>query len=284
MTATDYTVDEMMAVCISRMLEDGECVAQGLATPMVNAGYFLAKLTHAPHLLFASAIGMALTTHCSPLAVSTVERGLLDHALIAPSFLQLVTEILPVLKFKEFLRPAQIDSQGNTNNVAIGDYRRPRVRLPGCGGIPDVTTFSANTYLYNPRHGRASFVDKLDFISGVGVRSQEERQRLGISGTGPRALVTDLGVFDFEGGRMRLLSHHRGATIEHIQARTGFPIVIAPDVHETPPPSVEHVRLLREVIDPLGVRKLETLSGAERWALLRQIALREKEMEMERQV
>lgn len=275
-SATDYTIDELMAVCISRLLEDGECVAQGIATPMVMAGFYLAKLTHAPNLLFASAIGMSLTAHWAPLSIRHVEQGLLEHSLIAPSFVQLVCEILPTLQFKEFLRPAQIDPQGNTNNIVIGQYHRPRVRLPGSGGIPDVTTFSTNTYLYNPRHGKASFVEKLDFVSGVGVVAQEERQRLGITSPGPRALVTDLGLFDFEGGRMRLLSYHPGTTIERIQARTGFPIALASDVHETPPPSVEEVRLLRQVIDPLGIRKLEVLSGTERWALLREIAEKEQ--------
>jgi acyl CoA:acetate/3-ketoacid CoA transferase beta subunit len=276
MTASsDYTVDELMAVCISRLCDDGECVAQGIATPMVIAGYYLAKLTHAPNLLFASAIGMALTTHWSPLAISRVEEGMLEHTLIAPSFAQLVTEILPVLRFKEFLRPAQTDAQGNTNNVAIGDYSRPRVRLPGSGGIPDVGTFSTHTYLYNPRHGRASFTPRLDFVSGVGVLSDEQRRAQGILGCGPLGMITDLGVFDFAGGAMRLLSHHAGVTIERIQARTGFPLAIAADVHETPPPSDDEVRLLREVIDPLGVRRLETLGGADRWALLREIAQKE---------
>jgi glutaconate CoA-transferase subunit B len=270
--STDYSIDELMAVCISRLLDDGECVAQGIATPMVLSGYYLAKLTHAPNLLFASAIGMTLTTNWSPLAISRVENGLAEHSLIAPSFAQLVTEILPVLQFKEFLRPAQIDAQGNTNNIAIGDYAHPRVRLPGSGGIPDISSFSTNTYLYNPRHGKASFTPRLDFISGLGVGDAAERRKQGILGCGPRGVVTDLGIFDFEGGVMRLLSSHPGVTVERIQSRTGFPIAIAPDVHETPPPTTEEVRLLREVIDPLGVRRLETLGGADRWALLRQIA------------
>ena len=84
--------------------------------------------------------------------------------------------------------------------------------------------------------------------------------------------MTDLGVFDFEGGSLRLRTYHPGTTIERIQARTGFALVIAPDVHETLPPTAEEVRLLREVIDPLDVRKLETVGGAERWALLQRIA------------
>lgn len=275
-SATDYTIDELMAVCVARLCTDGECVAQGIATPMVMAGFFLAKLTHAPNLLFASAIGMALTTRWSPLAISRVEEGVRESALIAPSFGQLVCEILPVLQFKEFLRPAQTDAQGNTNNIAIGNYRRPRVRLPGSGGIPDVTTYSTNTYLYNPRHGRASFVAKLDFVSGVGVGDAQERLQHGITSPGPRAVLTDLGLFDFEGGRMRLLSYHPGVSIERIQSRTGFSVAVAPGVQETPPPSAADVRLLREVIDPLGVRKLEVLSGQERWALLREIALKEQ--------
>ncbi len=277
MTASlDYTVDELMAVCIARTVTDGECVAQGIATPMVIAGYYLAKLTHAPHLLFASAIGMALTTHWSPLAISRVEEGLLERTLIAPSFLQLVTEILPVLQFKEYLRPAQVDAQGNTNNIAIGDYARPRFRLPGAGGIPDVTTFSPHIYLYNPRHGRASFVEKVDFVSGVGVLPEEERRRKGVVGSGPRGMITDLGVFDYEGGRMRLLSYHPGVAIERIQSRTGFPLAIAAHVHETPRPGVAEGRILRDVVDPLGVRKLETSSGADRWALLHDIAEKER--------
>lgn len=269
--STDYTIDELIAVCISRCVGDGECVAQGIATPMVVAGYFLAKLTHAPNLLFASAIGNALTTSWAPLAVSNVERGLLAGLLIAPSFAQLVCEILPVLQIKEFLRPAQVDARGNTNNVAFGDYAHPRMRLPGSGGIPDVTTFSTHTYLYNPRHGKASFVRKPDFVSGLGAGSAVEGHELSTASPGPQAMITDLGVFDYVGGSMRLLSYHTGVTTERIQARTGFPVVIAPNVHETLPPNVEEVRLLREAIDPLGVRKLETLSGPERWALLRQI-------------
>jgi glutaconate CoA-transferase, subunit B len=273
--APDYTTDEMMAVCIARLIQDGECVAQGIATPMVSAGYFLAKMTHAPNLLFASAIGNALTMNWAPLSISNVERVLDHHMMIAPSFAQLVCEILPVLQFKEFLRPAQVDASGNTNNIAIGDYSHPRVRLPGSGGIPDVSSFSTNTYLYNPRHGRASFVEKLDFVSGVGADSGSGG-RAGITSPGPRAMVTDLGLFDFSAGRMRLLSYHPGTTPERIQSRTGFSVSIAPDVYETPAPTKEELQLLREVIDPLGVRRLETLSGPDRWALLRQIAEHER--------
>ncbi len=276
--ATDYTIDELLAVCISRQIEDGECLAQGIATPLVIAGYYLAKLTHAPNLMFATAVGSVLTDHWAPLSLGRAEFFLLRHALAGLSFVQAACEVLPTFAFKEFLRPAQVDPHGNFNNVVIGDYHKPRLRLPGSGGIPDLTCFSSRVYLYVPRHGRTSFVPQLDFTSGVGVRSDEERRRLGIRGSGPRYLLTDLGQFDFAGGRMRLVTYHPGVTIERIQARTGFPLDVSPDAAETEPPSQEDVRLLREVIDPLATRRLETASGPDRWALLRRIAEKEREV------
>ena len=74
---------------------------------------------------------------------------------------------------------------------------------------------------------------------------------------------------------MRLLTYHRGVSVEHIQARTGFPLAIAPDAHETSPPTAEEVRLLREEIDPLGIRQLETLGGMARWQKLQEIVTQE---------
>src|SRR5713226_8789294 len=46
---TDFTVDELICACIARQIPDGEIVAQGIATPLVMAGYLLAKCTHAPN-------------------------------------------------------------------------------------------------------------------------------------------------------------------------------------------------------------------------------------------
>ena len=268
--ADDYTVDELISVCIARQLEDGEIVAQGLATPLVVAGYLLAKLTHAPNLRFASAIGQAICEDWAPLGLATIEKLWLGKALIGGGFVRAATEILPRFAPKEFFRPAQIDAQGNFNNIAIGkDYRKPYMRLPGTGGIPDVTTFSEHVYIYVPRHSKVTFVERVDFVSGLG--HSPERRR----GAGPRYCITDLGQFDWANGRMRLISYHRGVEPRRIQRRTGFELEIAPDVHETPPPTKEEVHLLREEIDPLGIRRLEMLGGTARKELIRTILERE---------
>lgn len=253
-----FTVDEQMAVCIARQIEDGEVVAQGLATPLVAAGYILARVTHAPGLRFMSAIGQGVCQDWAPLGVANIEALWLGKALYHSTFVNAVADVLPTLHAKEFFRPAQVDAAGNFNNIAFGkDYQKPRMRLPGTGGIPDVSVFSDAVYLYVPRHSRVTFVAELDFVSGLGQ--------------GVRYLVTDFGQFDWQNGYMRLVSYHQGVSIDRIQAKTGFELEIAPDVHETPPPSAEDLRLLREVIDPLAVRRLETLGGAARRDHLRGI-------------
>jgi len=283
----NFTPDEMMVVCMARQIEDGEVVLQGLATPLVAAAYLLARHTHAPNLYFLSAIGQGICRQPAPIGLTRVESLWLDRAITNVGFVRGVADVMPSLFPKEYFRPAQVDPYGNFNNIAFGnDYHHPRLRLPGTGGIPDVTTYLTDICLYVPRHSRVTFVPKLDFLSGLGHNPARTR------GEGPRFLVTDLGVFDFahedsslnpkdspnsfydsstQVKRMRLVSYHPGVEISRIQAKTGFDLLITSDVHKTIPPAPEELRLLREEIDPLGIRRLESLSGTKRRELLREI-------------
>jgi len=275
----DITSDEIMVVCIARQIRDGETVVQGLATPLVAAGFLLARATHAPNLYFASAIGQGICRYPAPLGLTRVESQWLDRVLANASFVVVAADFLPSLKPKEFFRPGQIDPAGNFNNVAFGkdffrsgqwqQQSRPRLRLPGTGGIPDVTTYLDNIYLYVPRHSRVTFVSQIDVRSGLGHSPERTR------GAGPRYLVSDLGQFDFMDGCMRLVSYHKGVSLDQIQSRTGFELEIAADVHETPMPTPQELRLLREEIDPFGIRRLELLSGGARRELLHQIVAME---------
>lgn len=267
----EFYPDEVMVVCMARRVEDGEVVAQGIATPLVAAAYLLARRTHAPNLYFASAIGQSLCRHPAPMSISQVESLWLDQAITNIGFVRTAADVLPGLRPKEFFRPGQIDMHGNFNNLAIGkDYTKPRLRLPGSGGIPDVTTFIDDIFLYVPRHSRVTFVSKLDFLSGLGYHPSRKR------GSGPCYLISNLGQFDFSNGRMRLISYHPGVTIQQIQKKTNFQLEVAPNVSETEPPSPEELQLLRDKIDPLGIRRLESLGGPERKKLLLEILTCEK--------
>lgn len=262
----EFSIDELICVCISRQVEDGEVLAQGLNTPLVMAGFILAKLTHAPHVRFASAIGQSITQEWGELAIARVEDVWLRLGLLHVSFVTAAADLLPKYQPKEFFRPAQVDSVGNFNNIAL---THPRMRLPGSGGIPDVTTFSNRVHLYVPRHSKVTFVERVDLVSGLGHVSNRHR------GSGPRYLITDLGQFDWENGRMRLTHVHPGVSVEQIQKKTGFALEISSQLQETPAPSPLELELLRDKIDPLGVRRLETLGGTARKTLLREILARE---------
>lgn len=259
---TDYTIDELISVCIARQVQDGEVLAQGMNTPLVMVGYLLAQRTHAPNVRFASAIGQSISHRPISLGITNIEAKWLQDGLIHPGFLSVALDLLPKFSPKEFFRPAQIDAQGFTNNISLP---RPKMRLPGTGGIPDVTVYSERIYFYVPRHSPAVFVEKVDIRSGMGVSAERKR------GESPCYLVSDLGQFDYANGRMRLTHLHPNVTVEQVQRKTGFELNIAVDLQTTAAPSAEDVRLLREVIDPLGVRKLETLAGAARKDLLREI-------------
>lgn len=268
MNNNSFSADELMVVCISRQIVDGEIVAQGIATPLVAAGYLLAKLTHAPNLTFVSAIGQSICQDAAPLGLATIEKLWIKQGKMTIGFVEGAADFLPTFGPKEFFRPGQIDPLGNFNNIYIGGtYKYPRLRLPGSGGIPDVTSYGDNIYLYVPRHGRHTFVKSVDFRSGLGHDPGRKR------GSGAHYLISDLGQFDFDegSGRMRIQSLHPGVSLERLKVKTGFELLIPSKIPETAGPSNEELRLIREEIDPFGIRTLESLGGVRRKQKLIQI-------------
>ena len=266
MRTDQWSIDELICTCIARQVEDGDILAQGIATPLVASGYLLAWHAYVSDVYFASAIGQTICRTGAPLGLAHVEALWLDKAMVSAGFVQAAADLLPRVRPKEFFRPGQVDQAGNFNNIAFGkDYTHPRMRMPGTGGIPDVTVFMDDIYLYVPRHSRVTFVQELDFLSGLGHQSGRRR------GDGPKYLISDLGAFDFKHGKMRLISVHPGVSVDRVIAKTGFEIEFEEPVATTEPPTPEDLRLLREEIDPLGIRKLEFLSGHKRRTALRNI-------------
>lgn len=269
---SDYTLDELFCVCIARQVHNGDVWAQGINTPLVTAGLLLAKATHAPQVRFASAIGQGVCDEGGMMRLARIEELWLGKGLIHVGFAVAAADLLPAYTPKEFFRPAQVDKCGNFNNIAFGQNpNRPRLRLPGSGGIPDVTThYDGVVHLYVPRHAKVIFSETLDYVSGLGHSPNRTR------GSGPRYLLSDLGQFDWANGQMRLTHLHPAVTIEMVQKKTGFELEVSPSLAMTPPPTAEEVALLREQIDPLGIRKLELLAGNARKELLRDILAREQ--------
>jgi len=151
-----------------------------------------------------------------------------------------------------FLGGAQIDRFGNLNTTVIGDYLKPKVRLPGSGGACEIAVLARKVIVVIP-HSRRAFPERVDFITSPGfLGGGAERARLGLPGGGPDAVITDLGVlrFDQETREMVLASLHPGATLDAVRAQTGWPLRAASPLGVTQPPSAEELRVLRGELAP----------------------------------
>jgi len=274
---TRYTPDELMITYMARQIEPGDYVVQGMATPMVFSAFLLAKVTHAPDVQFMYTAGNSVSQRMAQLSLTNIERVTVAGALRRVRMTEMHCDLTPVFQAKEFIRPAQVDGKGNTNNVVIGPFEQPKVRLPGCGGISDVTNFNPRLYVYVPRHSRRSLVEKLDFCSGVGYGDGPgHRVKMGLPAEGVQKIITNLCIFKFENEAVILESLHPGVTLEQVRAATGFDFEAPSLPKVTQPPTSEELQLLREQIDPLGVRLLETLEGSARLQKIKEILAREQ--------
>jgi glutaconate CoA-transferase subunit B len=278
----DYTTDEILTVLMAREVRNDDVMIVGVATPCVWAAFTLAKLTHAPNAIYHYIMGNTFVYEPRQVSLLYLEMNT-ARAYKFQNSGECTLESLPSEKLTtiEWFRPAQIDMYGNTNNICIGDWNKPKVRLPGCAGIADFSMFySRGSFLYTPRHDTRTFVptEKLFFISGVGFPGGKPSI---CGGAGPQCVVTNLAYLDFDeqSKRMRLASIHPGVDLEKVKNSTGFELVIPDDLQTTIPPTAEEIALLREKVDPLEIRKLEVLAGKEREELLNKIIKKELEKE-----
>jgi glutaconate CoA-transferase subunit B len=149
-----------------------------------------------------------------------------------------------------FLGGAQIDRFANLNTTVIGGgYHKPKVRLPGGGGAPEIAIACREIFIIMSQSKR-SFVDKLEFITSMGHgEGGDHRTRFGLKTKGPTRLITDLCIFvpDPVTKEMTVASVHPGVTCEQIADSTGWPVRFATEVAETPPPSAQELATLRDL-------------------------------------
>lgn len=257
----DYTIDELMITTLAATLEDGDQACNGMASFIPVCAFRLAQLTHAPDLVWlAGALGLEPRPERVP--ASTLEAPLWRSSVMyVEQYGDFWNYALNGRWLQKFcVGSAQLDKYGNGNNSVIGsDYHKPRVRLPGTAGLGDMGSIGKRLFYWNPNHNPRALVDKVDFISCAGwLGGGDERERLGLEG-GPELVITNLCVMDFEPEtkHMRLKSLHPGVTAAQVQEATGFELIIPPAVPTTPEPTAEQCRLIRDVIDPDGMRLRE---------------------------
>ena len=261
------TIEEIICADLAHTIKDGEVGFTGLATGKAAALYItnipvaamrLAQLTHAPNLT----ISLCGWTHnpdwkcLKSMPDAEFEQEILD----LPSEAQMIgypglwSHRRGDISFG-FSSGVQLDKEGNLNSVCVGDPAAPKVQLPGPILVTEHFAWFNREYVMMPHHEKRVFVDKVDYVAGVGYPGGiEGRKKLGLAGEGPKYIYTPKCVFSFnEEGKMYVRSIHPGVTKEELIESTGFDLGDISNVPTTPEPTDEELDLIRNVIDPDGI-------------------------------
>ncbi len=249
--SSSYEASDQMIISAARQIKDNEVVYVGVGLPMVTA--MMAKHNHAPNCTIVIQNGTVRST-LFPLPAATDTLGVHKMA-------DLLTSLFYVNCLGQagyidlgFLGAGQVDRYGNLNSTCVGDYRNPVLRWPGSGGANDVMSICKRTVII-VRQSKRRFPEHVDFITCPGYLDGKpgRREEIGlIPGTGPKAVITNLGCYEFEDGEMVLTSYHAGVgvTLDQVKEEVGWDLKVSPDVKETEPPTEEELRIFREDVDP----------------------------------
>lgn len=246
-----YTLPEQMIVVAARLLKDGDVVYTGVGLPTVAA--LLARHTHAPRLTIIFETGIIRTAPCPlPQGVDTLASQTHAEKLADAFYINTLAE--RGLVNVGFVGAGQIDRFGNLNSTCAGPYSAPTFRFPGGGGACDIASLCQG-WVAILRQKKVRFPARVDFITGPGYLdgSPGARERAGLPpGTGPRKVITDLGVYGFVDGEMTLESVHAraGVTRDMVRRETGWDLRELPAVPATPEPTAGEIAMLRQRIQP----------------------------------
>jgi len=269
---TPYELHELMVCRVAAEVDDEGVVVMGSFTPLAYASYMLAKLTHARdvYIVGFDAVGMQPIQ----LSFTGAEAAVYKGAVCRWGMLEEINSIhLSNNGSVEAVSSAQFDGSGAINLSVIGDFAKPKVRLPGGAGAAEVIKMYRKMVAYFPDHNPRTLVDRVGFVTGtrwkVGAKAREEAGLM----PGPIIVVTNLAVLvkDEDERPFRIESLHPGVDAQTVVDATGFELEVPDSIPTTAEPTAEQVRLLREEIDPFGTVKFDFVSGRERLAYLQGI-------------
>jgi glutaconate CoA-transferase subunit B len=242
-----------MIVNASRALEGSQVVFVGVGLP--NIACNLARRSHSPQIELVYESGV-FGAQPARLPLSIGDPTLVSGATSVTNMVDLFMYYLQGgLVDAALLGGAQIDRFGNLNTTVIGDYKRPKVRLPGSGGACEIAINAKKTLMIMRLKGRA-FVNHIDFQTSPGhLNSGDARQDLDIPGTGPALVITDRAIFSFDNPQkeMMLTELAPGETVETIQADIEWPLKISPNKEEIAAPTSVELEIIRTQLDPTGL-------------------------------
>ncbi len=236
-----------MTVAAARMLRDGAVCFVGIGLPSTAAN--LARLTHAPEAVLVYESG-PIGAKPSVLPLSIGDGSLAETADTVVSTPEIFRYWLQGGRIDVgFLGAAQLDRFANINTTVVGPYDRPKVRLPGAGGAPEISS-SAKEVLIIVKQTKRTFVEKLDFVTSVGfLAGGNSRELAGLPGNGPTAVISDLCILrpNPVSRELEVSSIHPGVTRQMISMSTAWEIRFAAHCVETEAPSSTELETLRDL-------------------------------------
>lgn len=251
---SDATRAEVCAAAIADCFAaDGEIFGSPMGL-LPTLGARLARLTSNPDLLLSDGEALLLAGTPPLGATADVVEGWIPF--------RFVFDVVAYGKRHVMMGATQIDRHGNQNISCIGDFAKPSRQLLGVRGAPGNTVNNRTSY-WVPKHSPRVFVEQVDVVSGVGRRRAEEAGPAATRFHDVHRVVSNLGVFDFEGPdhTLRLRSAHPGVTVDEVRAASGCEVHVDDTLSETRQPTTEELVLVREVLDPKGLRDREVPAG-----------------------
>jgi glutaconate CoA-transferase subunit B len=248
---TEFTPRELMVIAAGREIRDGDLAFVGMRLPLI--AFAFAKRTHAPRAIGLFENGIVRDAPAGGALMTMSDTANVEGALWCTGTIEIMGLLQQGLVDVGFIGGAEIDRRGNLNTSYIGDWRQPTVRLPGSGGGADIASL-AQRLIVIMAHERHRFRERVDFITSPGFgEGPGWRERVGLPGGGPSAVITTLGVFRFEADsrEMVLASYHPGQSVDRVKVATGWDLPVAPDVQETATPTAEELAIVR-ACDPGG--------------------------------
>lgn len=247
MSAAIASTAELQTIVAARRLRHARSVFIGVGRPSTAA--ILAREVHNPELVLVYESGtIGAKPRRVPLSIGDGELAETADAVVS------VPEMFnywigPGRIEVAFLGAAQVDRFANLNSTVIGDYERPRTRLPGAGGAPEIAAGCGEVVIVAP-HSRRTFVERLDFLTTVGHGDGPgARERLGFRGRGPTTVITDLGVLepDPQSKELVLTAIHPGVEVDQVHEATGWELRVDAGLTTTEPASDAELQALRDL-------------------------------------
>ncbi|TAH52409.1 MAG: CoA-transferase subunit beta [Chloroflexota bacterium] len=249
----NYSQNELMIAAAARELQGARVAFVGVGLPNIVCN--LAQRSHSPNLELVYEAGV-FGAHPARLPLSIGDPTIVTGAVGAMGMSDLFQFYLQRgLIDVGFLGAAQIDQYGNINTTVIGDYKKPKVRLPGSGGAAEIAVL-CEKILVITRLNKRAFVPRVDFITSPGhLGGGDARKKLNVRGRGPEAVITDLCILRFaeDTREMMVTSLHPNVTREKVQENIGWQVRFAENVETTEAPSEQELQLIRDELDPKGL-------------------------------